>query len=308
MRKSSIMMHATAVLFSTTVLAFLWYVFIEYGSGSYWQGTLRAQAFGYYFDGPLLPIATVTGLFMIVLSVGRLVQLLAPGFLRTGGWAGLRAAANTYLAVLFMVLFFVLPEIDLVADPLRGALQRIFPVLGSFGEDAAQQKLLSDSELDFPKLPYAPEKDPLGTATLTDLSGASITLGELRGKTIFLNVWATWCGPCRKEMPNIEALYESMKGEQDVLFILAACDQKAVVEKYLLGNAHKAPIYLLNDESKKKLKITAFPTTMILSKEGDIVFKRLGCAAWDGGTTKAFLQALAHGEPFTPPNSMPKKI
>src|SRR5215469_11687519 len=59
--------------------------------------------------------------------------------------------------------------------------------------------------------------------SLKDLKGNEISLASLRGKVVFLNIWATWCGPCREEMPSIESLYKSFKGNSD--FVVLAVSQ-----------------------------------------------------------------------------------
>ncbi len=301
MRRLSIGMHAIVVLISLSAVVGLWYMFARYGAGSYWEGTLRARVYGYSVMGVALVIGTVWGVSLFLLSLGRLLQLLFPGLPLIGRWQGLRSAANVCLVIVLVGLVAELPEFDVVANPVRGFAQRIFPGLGP-SDGAAKKALRPDRDLTFPALPYVQEKDPLAAVAFTSLEGETVTLGALRGKTVFLNVWATWCGPCRMEMPNLEALWESVKDDPEVVFILAADNEKAEVTKFLQDNPHKAPVYLLDEPAKKKLKITAFPTTMILSKEGEVVFKQLGSAAWDGGTTREFLLALAHDKPFTPPN------
>src|SRR6202167_704612 len=76
---------------------------------------------------------------------------------------------------------------------------------------------------------------------LKDLSGKTISLSSLRGKVVFLNIWAAWCGPCREEMPSIETLYEKLG--RDSGFVILAVSQDtdgfAAVAPYMRTNAFK---------------------------------------------------------------------
>ncbi|MBW7866646.1 MAG: redoxin family protein [Candidatus Hydrogenedentes bacterium] len=309
MRKMSIVLHFVVILLSAPALAGLWYLFGRYGDGFFLQGTLRARAYSLFFPGAFLSIGTVVGGCLLLSSLGRLLQLLFPGTPLIGRWQGLRPAANACILLILLALLAGLPFVDIVADPIRTGLQRVIPGLGPVVLNASRPMgPPPDSSLDFPRLPMIPEENSLAGVKFTGLEGNAVTLGEWGGKAVFLNIWATWCGPCRAEMPNIEALYTSLKDERDIVFILAADDQEEVLKTFLKDNPLEAPVYLMDDESKKRLKITGFPTTMILSKEGEVVFRELGSAAWDGGTTKAFLLALARDLPFDPRSTSPIEV
>lgn len=306
MRRVSIGVHALVVLATLAALGALWFIFLHYGTGSFWGGTLFARANGYNYQGAAIAVGTAVGLCVGLLSLGRLVQLLWPGIPVLGRWQGLRAAANTAATIVLIALLAELPDMNVVADPVRNALGHVFPGLAASGPPPPH--LTSDSELDFPAVPIVREIDPLARLTLKDLDGKGTTLGDLRGKTVFLNIWATWCGPCRAEMPNIEALYESLKDEPDVVFALASNEEPAALQKFLKENPHRAPVYAVEDDALTQLGVSAFPTTLVLSKDGQIAFRKLGSVAWDGGTTKAFLLALAHDTLFTPSKTPPTEV
>ena len=61
---------------------------------------------------------------------------------------------------------------------------------------------------------------------LVDLQGRTWRLADLKGKTAFVNVWATWCAPCRKEMPHLQRLYDRVKGRPDVVLLTMNVDEK----------------------------------------------------------------------------------
>jgi thiol-disulfide isomerase/thioredoxin len=118
------------------------------------------------------------------------------------------------------------------------------------------------------------------SATLAD--GKTINLKDLTGKVIFLNFWATWCGPCRMEMPSMEVLYQRFK--EDGLEILAVNvresqkDVKAFMDEYKLS----FPAALdTNGDIAANYAIEAFPTTYIIDRNGGIITRLVGAINWD---------------------------
>lgn len=288
------------MLAMAVINAALWYVFLTGGQGSYWEGTLRAVTTNYFFPGVVLELAVGIGIPVFLLSGARLAQLLLPGnaWLTRRSW--IRPASNAVLAIVFLALAAQLPEDDAVMDPIK----RLFA-----GEkpEAPQLALRSDGEMKFPALPYVAEPDPWISLEFDGLDGKKVKWSDLRGKAVFLNFWATWCKPCRAEMPNIENLYTQMKDDADVAFLLVSYEDTETVNAFLSKNPHTAPIYTIPEETLDRLKIRSYPTTKIFSKTGEEMFSHTGAIAWDSGTTKVFLQALARDLPFSPPPETEKK-
>jgi len=108
---------------------------------------------------------------------------------------------------------------------------------------------------------------------LKDLDGRDLTLMELRGRPVLLNFWATWCGPCKAEMPLIQAIYEDEAWSERDLVILAIDIGEPVetVEKFIQENGLSFPI-LLDDtmEVAKAYNIRAIPTTFLINENGII--------------------------------------
>ena len=113
------------------------------------------------------------------------------------------------------------------------------------------------------------------------VDGKEITLNEYSDDVLFLNFWATWCGPCRAEMPSIAALQDKLGREG--LRVLAVTDEDfSTVESYLKGN--RFPFTVLIDQEAKlsgRLRIWAVPWTLILDKERNLVHFHSGARLWD---------------------------
>lgn len=115
--------------------------------------------------------------------------------------------------------------------------------------------------------------------TLYDQYGEAHTLSDYKGKTIFLNFWATWCGPCREEMPYIDELYEEYNKNQDDVIILGVASpnlgregSEEDVKSFLSENDYGFPV-VFDDGGSMIIQygISAFPSTLIIDKEGYIV-------------------------------------
>jgi peroxiredoxin len=126
--------------------------------------------------------------------------------------------------------------------------------------------------------------------SLTALDGKTYTLASLKGRIVLLNFWATWCPPCRKEMPDMEKLYR--KYEKQGLTVLAVSDEKReTVEGFLAKNPYGFPILL--DPSRKVHKaygVEGIPKSFIFDREG-----RLAARAMDMRTEAQFLALLSRG-------------
>ncbi len=110
---------------------------------------------------------------------------------------------------------------------------------------------------------------------LTDLQGKEHTLALHRGKWVVLNVWATWCAPCIKEMPELEALSHA---RSDVVVLGLAADGDNIVRLQQFARALRVtyPIIAGNDKVMAEFKVKAYPTTMLFNPQGKLVLTRLG--------------------------------
>jgi peroxiredoxin len=123
--------------------------------------------------------------------------------------------------------------------------------------------------------------------TLTDLQGNNWTLHDLRGKVVLVNFWATWCPPCRKEMPDLDALYQKFKDQG--LVVLAISDEDATkVRPFLTERPVNYPILL--DPGRKvndAFHVDGIPKSFVYDREGKLVAQSI-----DMRTQKQFLEML----------------
>jgi cytochrome c-type biogenesis protein len=114
--------------------------------------------------------------------------------------------------------------------------------------------------------------------TLTDQNGIKYTLSEYRGKTVFLNFWATWCPPCRGEMPDIQKLYESSGKKTGDVIVLGLAGpgvgregSAADIKKFLSSNNYTFPVLMdIGGQTQNKYSLSAFPTTVVIDPEGNV--------------------------------------
>lgn len=136
-------------------------------------------------------------------------------------------------------------------------------------------------------------KAPAPDFTLRDSQGSPIRLRDLRGKVVFLNFWATWCPPCRLEMPAMEALHNE-SGSQG-LVILAVNFREGPEEIKTFYKQHQLTLTTLLDEDGKVFdlyKAWSLPTTYLINKSGEIVGKVIGYRDWHSEQARAFFRQL----------------
>jgi thiol-disulfide isomerase/thioredoxin len=110
---------------------------------------------------------------------------------------------------------------------------------------------------------------------LRTLDGKSLSLEAFRGKVIFLNVWASWCPPCRGEMPGIDQLYRETGGQ--VAFVLLSVDEnRQQLDHYLARKGYQLPVYLSDSTLAAPYRTQSIPATFLINRQGQIVFRHEG--------------------------------
>jgi peroxiredoxin len=130
--------------------------------------------------------------------------------------------------------------------------------------------------------------------SLADLDGRAVRLANYKGRVVFLNVWATWCPPCREEMPAMEALYEKLRGPDfEMLAVSADEGGKAVVEPFVRNGKLTFPVLLDPDgQIGMRYGVTGFPETFVIDRNGRVVSHTLGPREWSSPESIAAFQRL----------------
>jgi peroxiredoxin len=143
--------------------------------------------------------------------------------------------------------------------------------------------IISKSERPGPRVEYGAKVGGIAPDfELPTLGGNSVKLSAYRGKVVFLNIWATWCPPCRDEMPSMEALYQRLKGRQFEM-LAVSIDQKReeIVSPFVSKYGLTFPVLLDPDRKTYELYgLTGIPETFIIDKKGVIIFKVVGPQNW----------------------------
>ncbi|OHD20714.1 MAG: hypothetical protein A2064_09670 [Spirochaetes bacterium GWB1_66_5] len=129
--------------------------------------------------------------------------------------------------------------------------------------------------------------------TLSDLSGKKVSLSQYRGKLVFLNFWATWCPPCRAEMPSMERLYQKLKGQGLVVLGVDLQEDAKSVQKFVEEHKLTFPILLDSDgRVGTTYGARSIPTTYIIGRDGSALGGTVGGREWDSPEMIAFFTRL----------------
>ena len=145
-----------------------------------------------------------------------------------------------------------------------------------------------------PKGLSAAEKRPAPDISVISLNSVPLTLSELKGKVVLLNFWATWCPPCREEIPSMVKLNSSMVGKpfQMVAVSVDEGGQQAV-DSFLKERGFNLPAYTNPDGKAARIYgVTGVPETFIIDRNGIVVKKVIGPLAWDSPEVAAFIEGL----------------
>ena len=129
--------------------------------------------------------------------------------------------------------------------------------------------------------------------SFVDADGKTQSTSDFAGKVIFINVWASWCPPCRAEMPDLEKLYQKMKDDDRIVFLFLNEDQdgnKGI--EYLSKNNFSMPFYKSTGGIPEEIFKSSLPTTVVINKAGEIVMKHHGVAGYNNDKFINQLKAL----------------
>jgi thiol-disulfide isomerase/thioredoxin len=126
--------------------------------------------------------------------------------------------------------------------------------------------------------------------TLMGPEDTAVSFSEFKDDVVFLSIWATWCPPCRAEMPNIQQLFEGY-GDR-VRFVLASQEERETINRFMEDHGYTLPVYRLVQNPPSKLSTSSIPTTFLIAPSGKIHVRKTGAARWDGKFFRTYLDEL----------------
>lgn len=138
---------------------------------------------------------------------------------------------------------------------------------------------------------------PFPAVTLTDVDGKQVEFSAWRGKLVVLNIWATWCAPCRKELPSLQRLSQSLDARRYAVIGLAMDEDEHVVREYLIDKGVTYVNFLDKDMRivKEVFGLSAYPDTLIIAPDGTLLGRIVGAADWDAPQVIKALEEAYHG-------------
>jgi cytochrome c biogenesis protein CcmG, thiol:disulfide interchange protein DsbE len=156
-------------------------------------------------------------------------------------------------------------------QPLRIGL--LAGLLAAFSLSLFPKSMLSQ----LPVIRFVRDPDPAPEFKVKDLDGNDLSLASSRGKVILLNFWATWCGPCRAEIPSLIALQQRYKDQIQIIGLDVDDDDEKAVRDFTTGEGINYPIALTPNKVRLDYGgIAALPTLFVINSEGKVVQKHVG--------------------------------
>ena len=138
------------------------------------------------------------------------------------------------------------------------------------------QSLEDQPSVNKPALPSS-QVDLAPDFTLTDLNGNNVSLSDYRGQNVYVNFWASWCGPCRVEMPDIEEIHGEYQDKDLIVLTVNIGENQTTVQRYIDSNGFTFPVLLDSDQKVARLyKVNSIPASIFIDKEGKVRSQRVG--------------------------------
>lgn len=140
------------------------------------------------------------------------------------------------------------------------------------------------------RLPDAPQASDF---VLNDLDGNRHRLSDYRGRVVIVNFWATWCPPCRAEMPSMQRAWEKLEAEGVLMLGIDVGEDEDTIFQFTADYPVEFPLLMDIDSSViNRWPVVGLPTTFVLDPEGRIIYRAIGGREWDDPELLALVRAL----------------
>ena len=144
----------------------------------------------------------------------------------------------------------------------------------------------------YEKTPW-PNGHKIPPLVFKDVTGQVFDLSQMRGKKIILNVWATWCAPCKEELPNLQVFSDLQDPAKVVVLTLNVKEPPSRAQRFM--QSHQISLPLISDpkgEWAQKLGIKVFPSTLLIDSQGQIKWRIVGEVDWTAAEPQAWVNSL----------------
>lgn len=169
----------------------------------------------------------------------------------------------------------------------------LFLAANAAGADPAS--LAAEATGDMRKLAFHEAPKEVPEVTLGSVDGGEARLSDYAGEPVVLNFWATWCAPCREEMPSLDRLQAEMGDRLEVVTVATGRNAPAGIRRFFEEEGIEN-LPMLTDpkqELARQMAVLGLPVTVILDKEGREIARLTGGAEWDSPEARAILEAVA---------------
>lgn len=136
------------------------------------------------------------------------------------------------------------------------------------------------------------QKDDFESWLLIDADSTIFKLKDTENKVVFINFWATWCGPCIAELPKLQQMYDNFKDKPNIVFLFIADDKPENVIPFMKKHNYNLPVYFEVNSPPKLLNSSSIPTSFLIDKNRNIVMRIKGTANWSGKKMNKILTDL----------------
>ena len=138
-----------------------------------------------------------------------------------------------------------------------------------------------------------PDKPKGPDFELNDIEGVTHRLSDYRGKVLIINFWATWCPPCRAEMPSMQRAWEKLQQEDIVMLAIDVGEDEDTIFQFTANYPVDFPLLMDRDSAVvTKWPVRGLPTTFVVDPQGRLVYRAIGGREWDDAELMAQVRAL----------------